>query len=446
MQLANRKGETYVQCPCLRAWENFPNVWLPRALWFLPTTLTRSISLRVFWLALASLVVLTAWAMWRAHLDVTREIKAVQALSPVFGHLVRAQQGQQAEASTELAALTQVVDSGALRHLSLHVGALPDAQNSLVIAQWQIADRASKVPVTLVTNPESEQRELWETLGAIFGGYILLALAIGLGVFQLLQRELRPLSSIVSSTRRVEGGALDERLPRFAVAEFDVIGQSMNHLTTTLPGAEASRQSLAARLHKVQEVERANIARDLHDDMGQQLTAMQANIAWLEKKLGYGQSTPALSELRDSCITLRLGMARTLAELRPGGSDGVDYVQRTGGERVETIASLSSWLESLVSGWQVRAGNAVHYQLDTGENASNAMTSVPPELALNVYPMTQEALSNIARHSAARRAQIKVGLADGHLMWCAQDDGCGIGALAEAMQRGIGLVGMRERA
>ena len=139
-------------------------------------------------------------------------------------------------------------------------------------------------------------------------------------------------------------------------------------------------------------------------------------------------------------------MARTLAELRPGGSDGVDYVQRTGGERVETIASLSSWLESLVSGWQARAGNAVHYQLDTGENASNAMTSVPPELALNVYRMTQEALSNIARHSATRQVQIKVGLADGHLMWCSQDDGCGIGALAEAMQRGIGLVGMRERA
>ena len=273
-----------MQCPCLRAWENFPNVWLPRVLWFLPLTLTRSISLRVLWLALACLVVLTAWAMWRAHLDVTREIKAVQALSPVFAHLVRAQQGRQAEASTELAALTQVVDSGALRHLSLHVGALPDAQNSLVIAQWQIADHASKVPVTLVTiDPESEQRELWETLGANFGGYILLALAIGLGVFQLLQRELRPLSRIVSSMRRVEGGALDERLLRFAVAEFDVIGQSMNHLTTTLAAAEASRQSLAARLHKVQEVERANLARDLHDDMGWQLTAMQANIAWLEK-------------------------------------------------------------------------------------------------------------------------------------------------------------------
>ena len=95
-------------------------------------------------------------------------------------------------------------------------------------------------------------------------------------------------------------------------------------------------------------------------------------------------------------------MARTLAESRPGGSDFAEYAHGRGGEHVETMASLSSWLQSLVSGWQARAENAVHYQFDTGVNASNAMMSVPPELALNVYRMTQEALSNIARHSAAR--------------------------------------------
>jgi two-component system sensor histidine kinase UhpB len=99
-------------------------------------------------------------------------------------------------------------------------------------------------------------------------------------------------------------------------------------------------------------------------------------------------------------------------------------------------------LEDLVQSWRERPGQRADYSLsyELGER------DVPDDLALVLYRLTQEALTNAARHADAARVGVRVGArTSGGVEWCVEDDGAGLDSTDHAPHRGNGLAGMRER-
>lgn len=191
----------------------------------------------------------------------------------------------------------------------------------------------------------------------------------------------------------------------------------------------ASRQelrALAARLERVREEERTRIAREIHDVLGQALTGLKLDIAWIKPRL------PPGSEVTSECASIiqridgTLDAVRRIAtELRPSVLDQLG------------LAAAIEWLGS-----DFRRRTGIQVDLDLAAEADG----IPGEISSAAFRILQEALTNVARHAGARRVTIQLRRSPPLLELTVTDDGCGM--QAERLESGLslGLVGMRERA
>lgn len=183
-------------------------------------------------------------------------------------------------------------------------------------------------------------------------------------------------------------------------------------------------QELTAFLQSVREDERTSIARELHDELGQALTALRIDIGWLRKHCGVLGST--VVERADSAYALvehTVDSLRRISEgLRPGMLD---------------VLGLCAALEHLAGQFAERSGIACKFAADRDEYA------LPENGAITAFRVVQEALTNVARHAGASRVRIGLGCAGGRLRISVRDDGSGFDT--ELPRQGFGLLGMRER-
>ncbi|MEP7199964.1 MAG: GAF domain-containing sensor histidine kinase, partial [Chloroflexota bacterium] len=194
-----------------------------------------------------------------------------------------------------------------------------------------------------------------------------------------------------------------------------------------LKDSYAQLRALAAELQSVREAERTRIARELHDELGQALTALKFDLAWLtnqlvKKDVTLGQRARDVTAQMDTLIkTVR----RIATELRPGMLDDL---------------GLAASIE-----WQAR-----EFQKHTGIPCE---VHVPPhdlalagEQATALFRIFQETLTNVARHAEAQHVVVKLESRDGSLLLQIHDDGRGVRADEIVGTRSLGLLGMRERA
>jgi PAS domain S-box-containing protein len=193
-----------------------------------------------------------------------------------------------------------------------------------------------------------------------------------------------------------------------------------------LGGPQRELRALAVRLQQVREEERTSIAREIHDELGQALTGLKLDVAWMSNRLPRGQG---LSEHCQSVIRRidgTLGAVRRIAtELRPSVLDQL---------------GLAATVE-----WQ-----AQEFAARTGVKVSLEMCSedidMPDDLASAAFRILQEALTNVARHANATRVNIRLRRTPGFLQLEVADDGIGISGARLQGTASLGLVGMRERA
>jgi signal transduction histidine kinase len=183
-------------------------------------------------------------------------------------------------------------------------------------------------------------------------------------------------------------------------------------------------QELAAFLETVREEERAHIARELHDELGQSLTALRIDLGWLKGK-GVGDN-PAAAE--------RLAGALSVVE------HTVDAVRRISGDlrpRMLDDLGLAAAVEHHVEQFSARTGIACDLRMNRDE------FEVDGRVATAVFRAVQEALTNIARHANASAVHIAIEEAGAALRAEVRDDGRG---MAQALPpRTFGLLGMQER-
>ncbi len=194
--------------------------------------------------------------------------------------------------------------------------------------------------------------------------------------------------------------------------------------------AEQSRNDLLRRVVGIQEEERVRIARELHDQMGQQLTALKLRLESLQGPSSNG--APHAEEVRQALeLTRQIGhdMHRIAWELGPAALDELDLP-----------AALSNYAEE----WSGHSHVPVQFQC-TGAWEERLLTQVETTL----YRVAQEALTNVAKHARARRVSVILNRHAHDVLVVIEDDGIGFDPEqridATRADRKLGLVGMRER-
>lgn len=198
--------------------------------------------------------------------------------------------------------------------------------------------------------------------------------------------------------------------------------------------AEVSRSReelriLAAHLETVREEERKRIARELHDELGQAVTGLKLDLAWLEHRLSR-HSTAELSrrthDLLERLDGMIVSVRRIVTELRPSVLDELG------------LAAAIEW-----QGQEFTTRTGIALELVTNAEGSSPL---PDPVASAVFRMLQEALTNVARHAAARRVRVELHQDDRLLSLDVADDGRGITESELCGRHSLGLLGMRERA
>lgn len=191
-----------------------------------------------------------------------------------------------------------------------------------------------------------------------------------------------------------------------------------------LEASQARLRATGERLVAVQEEERRHLARELHDEIGQSLTALSLLLA-MAPGLPPDLAAPRLADAHRQVGELIARVRQQSLDLRPGLLDDLGLP-----------ASLQ---------WYVR-----RYSEQTGVGVDFAVSDLggrlAPQIELTAYRTVQEALTNVARHSGAAEARVRVWAADERLLVQVEDYGCGMEAgAALAARASSGLVGMRER-
>ena len=185
-------------------------------------------------------------------------------------------------------------------------------------------------------------------------------------------------------------------------------------------------RELSARVLEAREDEKAHIARELHDELGQLLTALKMDLRWLRERLPDAALTTKADEMGELLDKTVASTRRISADLRPLMLDDLG------------LADAAQWL---VEDFSRRSGVKCEIRVPQGTGFADLSRAV----STAVYRAVQESLTNIGRHAGARNAWVMLALEDGELQVEVEDDGRGIAPEDLAKARSLGLRGMRER-
>lgn len=219
-------------------------------------------------------------------------------------------------------------------------------------------------------------------------------------------------------------------MSRFYQKRMQVLNQSLearvSKRTEELLRSRQMIRDLAAHSEKIREEERTRIAREIHDEFGQYLTALRMDTAMLN--IRYGADNPELKHQlanMKQTIDTTINVVRNLAAaLRPGALD-------------MGLVSAAEWL---LAGFEERTGT--RFQLHTPQQD----LSLDNERATAAFRILQEALTNITRYAQASEVDVVIELIDHSLVMVVRDDGIGFDPAEVRGRKTFGLLGIRERA
>jgi two-component system, NarL family, sensor histidine kinase UhpB len=257
------------------------------------------------------------------------------------------------------------------------------------------------------------ERPLLSEVAVLSLGLVAMLVLNGL----LLRSVLRPLDRLTGVMADIDLREPGLRLPEPESGPARPLAAGFNAMLDRL---ESEREASSVAALQAQEAERQRIAQELHDEVGQSLTAVLLGL----KQAISGASPEVAAELtlvRDTTRTSLEEVRRISQRLRPG---------------VLADLGLLNSVSSLASDLTARSGVPVHRGFAPG------LPSLSPEAELVVYRVAQEALTNVARHARARSVEVGLSRRGDVLVLRVADDGVGVGKAPS----GAGMQGMRERA
>jgi two-component system sensor histidine kinase UhpB len=283
----------------------------------------------------------------------------------------------------------------------------------------------SNAAIELETDSRNEVVEEWRAAGvtltvmAVFGTLVLLLMA------WTLAWGLRPLRELSVAFSRLGDGDYRPLVAETGPRELARLCQGFNDMVSRLAEERTRNEMLQAQLTAVQEEERADLARDLHDEVGPLLFAVSVDATMIKQFAKEGDADLVAARahaIGESVGEMQRLVKSILGQLRPG---------------VLLDLGLASALDSLVKFWRQRHPD-IAFQLSCVEEGFGASVDAV------VYRVVQEAVSNAVRHGQPRTVGIDVARDDdGRIVVSVRDNGSGLGG--KRHEFGFGLTGMRER-
>ncbi len=279
--------------------------------------------------------------------------------------------------------------------------------------------------------PADEAGEIWDELVFLIGLLSVISIGIVSLTWLAVNYTLRPLRALIEGLDRLEHGQFDG-IGKIRVAELQRVGEQFNRLAKSLARTEADNRLLIDRLMSIQESERRELARELHDEFGASLFGIRASASCVvEAATANGPADARFKEIID-----RANAISSLA----------DVIQKHNYrilERIQPIVlnelGLFDALRHLASAW----GEA-HRGLVCDIKVPDTQPELSDDANLTIYRIVQECLTNVARHAKASAVEISV-----QVLWTQRmivriaDNGVG---LPKSLRFGFGFLGMSERA
>lgn len=293
------------------------------------------------------------------------------------------------------------------------------------IERTLITREGEQLTVLISANPLNEISEVWQESSVFFGLLLLFVTLIFLVIQLVFRRVLKAISAIIQGLERVELGDYQQPLPDFESEEISRIAQAINQLSTKLKAAQQENRALTQHNLAIQEQERQKLAQELHDELGQSLTAikvMTSATARAENPQNslIKQSTDAVIEI---CNHLMRVVRLMMQQLHP---------------LILTELGLKAALEDLISHQTRHAHLQIHFDCTT------EMESLPENISIHIFRIVQEGLTNVVRHANATQVLIDLTLDEPHFLTLKMRDN-GQGCEMQNVKKGFGLLSMRER-
>ena len=293
-----------------------------------------------------------------------------------------------------------------------------------------LIDGEASAAAVATVDPAMQIGQSWREASRLLSIMAFALAGLCLAVYAALARALRPTHVIQTGLKQLAANDLSARLPSFDLAELSDISDIFNALAQKLQATLAERNALTRKLIAVQDEERRHLARELHDEFGQSLTAIAAQAAAAGHTAE--RECPALFEECRGISRTTAGMMQTLrgalVRLRPPD--------------IEELG-LSVSLESLVASWNGFEKGRTRFDIAI----IGKVDDLPPSVCASLYRIAQEAITNAAKHAQARRVQLRLEAGHTDIVLSVEDDGEAASAsnASPARKAGMGLLGMQER-
>jgi len=363
------------------------------------------------------------------------------------------------EAPDPEARLDQIVrDLKRLRHVSItrrddgttRPEAIGDADDAQSVPAWfvtlvhpektsvsvPISIHGTSTALVITSIPNDEIAEIWDGILTQLEVGSAVAVVLFLITMMVIGRALAPLRALSQAMTKIESGSYDVRVEPGGAPELAAICTRLNHLAATLGDAVEEKRRLAERAVSLQDLERKEIAHELHDEFGPYLFALRAHVgAFMRLAEAHEPEKAALrrhgAAILEQVNALQQLTRRILEKLRPAGLAELGLREALG-------ALLRLWNQS-------------HPDVTIDTTISQSLGEIGETADLTIYRIVQEALTNVFRHADATEVNVSIIPAEhpaglqgsrDYALVRVRDNGCG---LKPDQKFGLGLTGMRER-
>jgi len=275
----------------------------------------------------------------------------------------------------------------------------------------------------LQADPTDEVEEVWESVQHVFVLFVLSALLSNLAIYVGVRQGIKPVSDFLAALNEIEKGHYTARLEEYSIQEINQLAGHFNSMAHSLQEAQSDNLKLTHELMRLQETERAHLARELHDDLGQYLTGIKAQ-AYLVKENSANTDLVASvgNQISINCDAMQTSFRQLIRELHPVILEQLGLL-----DAIRT--QVDTWRQS--------------YQMKVSLDLPDFIPSLDDETNTHIYRILQESLNNVAQHANADHVVVRVVFDGDTLELRVKDDGVGY---VDSGSQGLGLRSMQERA
>ncbi len=297
------------------------------------------------------------------------------------------------------------------------------------IRRWLYTPVTSPIDILIKPDPLDEIHESWIETRNILIFLSIFIILVNILIYIAIGLYLSPIEKILDGLSNIKKGNYKLKLPHFRLPELEKISQQFNHMTQVLLETKARNQLLTKRSLEIQEEERRNLSQELHDELGQTITAIKAvavsisNKTTVEKRY-INSSVKTIIEYSDHVYRVAKNM---MHRLRPSVLDEFGLVKA---------------LQNMIDEWNDNQDN-----IFCDFTFLDVPTDLSESLKINIYRIIQESLTNILKHSNASQVTvtIKKDRFDNTERINLKIEDNGIGIDQDKIIPGFGLLGMKER-